>query len=117
MSIWTWAMFAANVQEEIKSLPWVADSSDSISGGFEKLLPGDWSSMFPDGQKAINTSVPGSPLDACPSGSGPYHNNAMQQNSTKGCALGIIDSEKWEDATLENIVIFSAFGRKSPPLT
>ncbi|KAM0755229.1 hypothetical protein T439DRAFT_377579 [Meredithblackwellia eburnea MCA 4105] len=59
------------------------------------------------------TTVPGSPLDACPGGTaGVYHSGdpnafTIDKSLLSGCALGIADVDDINKVTMDNMVIFS----------
>ncbi|KAL8293619.1 hypothetical protein RQP46_000320 [Phenoliferia psychrophenolica] len=60
-----------------------------------------------------STTTPGSPLDACPSGTaGPYHSGdpnsyTIDPTLLSGCALGIANVDDISETTMDNIAIFS----------
>ncbi|KAI5477703.1 Galactose-binding domain-like protein [Pseudohyphozyma bogoriensis] len=60
----------------------------------------------------VTPTIPGSPLDACPGQSGPYHSGepniaTIDDSLLSGCALGIADVDDIEDTNWDNIAIFS----------
>ncbi|KAM0750829.1 hypothetical protein T439DRAFT_325880, partial [Meredithblackwellia eburnea MCA 4105] len=92
-------------------LPSPANATVLPAGGtvtFEIACHGDHTNMST--QPSL-ISQPGSQLDACPSGAGPYHSHTdtepLAESSLGGCALGIVDTTNVADVTMSNMVIFT----------